>query len=129
MRKGKKLKRKILAWILVFVMMPLKGQTTAYADGDNVTNTHISHETATAWAQADVLPTTSGSYYLTTDVTISITQIFKEGNDVNLCLNGHVIKSNSSKDCIIKIESGATLNIYECQETEHKFKTDRKSVV
>ena len=127
MRKGKKLKRKILAWILVFVMMPLKGQTTAYADGDNVTNTHISHETATAWEQAVALPTTSGSYYLTTDVTISITQTITEGNDVNLCLNGHVIKSNSSENCIIKIESGATLNIYECQETEHKFKTSKDS--
>ena len=41
----------------------------------------------TAWQQTDSLPSDSGSYYLTEDVTLDAGQ--KMDKDVTLCLNGH----------------------------------------
>lgn len=46
-------------------------------------------EELTAWQQTDSLPDTSGSYYLTGDVTLASGQTL--GDDVTLCLNGHSV--------------------------------------
>ena len=46
-------------------------------------------EELTAWQQTDSLPDTSGSYYLTGDVTL--TSVQEMDADVTLCLNGHSI--------------------------------------
>ncbi len=43
----------------------------------------------TAWQQTDSLPDTSGSYYLTGDVTLASVQTLS--NDVTLCVNGHSV--------------------------------------
>lgn len=43
----------------------------------------------TAWQQTDSLPDTSGSYYLTGDVTLASGQTLS--NDVTLCVNGHSV--------------------------------------
>ena len=46
-------------------------------------------EELTAWQQTDSLPDTSGSYYLTGDVTLASGQTLS--NDVTLCVNGHSV--------------------------------------
>ena len=46
-------------------------------------------EELTAWQQTDSLPDTSGSYYLTGDVTFASGQTLS--NDVTLCVNGHSV--------------------------------------
>lgn len=46
-------------------------------------------EELTAWQQTDSLPDTSGSYYLTGDVTLASVQTLS--NDVTLCVNGHSV--------------------------------------
>ena len=60
----------------------------------------------------------AGSFYLTDDVTLSSTWNVPSGT-VNLCLNGHVIKANSSDFGVITIGGGAALNLYDCDKTEH----------
>ena len=46
-------------------------------------------EELTAWQQTDSLPDTSGSYYLTGDVTLASGQTLS--NNVTLCVNGHSV--------------------------------------
>lgn len=46
----------------------------------------------TAWQQTDSLPDTSGSYYLTGDVTLASGQTLS--NDVTLCVNGHRVNGD-----------------------------------
>ncbi len=48
----------------------------------------------TAWTSNNSLPTTSGSYYLTDDVTLSNTWEVGENITITLCLNGHGITAN-----------------------------------
>lgn len=44
-----------------------------------------------AWSASDVLPTESGSYYLTTDVSLTVSWVLPEATTLNLCLNGHTV--------------------------------------
>ncbi len=67
------------------------------------------------------LPSKAGNYYLTEDVTLNGTWNVPSGV-TNLCLNGHVIKANGFN--VITINNGVTLNLYDCQTTEHKGYTD-----
>ena len=61
-----------------------------------------------------------GNYYLTEDITLngSITI----SGTVNLCLNGHVLNASS-----ITVSSGATLNVFDCGTTIHKYKSSNTS--
>ena len=49
-------------------------------------------EELTAWQQTDSLPDTSGSYYLTGNVTLASAQTLS--NDVTLCVNGHSVNGD-----------------------------------
>ena len=49
-------------------------------------------EELTAWQQTDSLPDTSGSYYLTGDVTLASGQTLS--NNVTLCVNGHRVNGD-----------------------------------
>ena len=49
-------------------------------------------EELTAWQQTDSLPDTSGSYYLTGNVTLASVQTLS--NDVTLCVNGHSVNGD-----------------------------------
>ena len=49
-------------------------------------------EELTAWQQTDSLPDTSGSYYLTGNVTLASGQTLS--NDVTLCVNGHSVNGD-----------------------------------
>ena len=72
------------------------------------------------WTSTNSLPTEAGSYVLTSDVTISNTWQVPSGT-TNLCLNGHGITKTGTSGSVIKINSGAKLNLYDCGDTEHKF--------
>ena len=89
-----------------------EGRALAHADGHT-------HDGYTEWTDANALPNAAGGYYLTTDVTISSTWNVPSGT-TNLCLNGHgIIRSGSGT--VVSIGNGATLNLYDCGETEHRF--------
>lgn len=64
------------------------------------------------------------NYYLTEDITLSkwiTTGLTKPNNIViNLCMNGHVIDSTGLTRTFY-VQNGATLNVYDCEETPHYF--------
>ena len=63
------------------------------------------------WNSTDSLPTASGNYYLANDINLAKEQTVK--NDINICLNGKTIKSNTS-DYAIRVDSSASLIITDC---------------
>lgn len=58
----------------------------------------------------------SGSYYLTGDITLTDTVTIPGSGSVNLCLNGHTITGPAGK-AAFKVPSGAVLNIYNDEGT------------
>ena len=63
------------------------------------------------WNSTDSLPTASGNYYLANDINLAKEQTVK--NDINICLNGKTIKSNTI-DYAISVNSNASLTITDC---------------
>ena len=63
------------------------------------------------WNSTDSWPTASGNYYLANDINLAKEQTVK--NDINICLNGKTIKSNTS-DYTIRVDSSASLAITDC---------------
>ena len=73
------------------------------------------------WAETNSLPTTSGEYYLTKDVTLDSTWSFNGTNSSDgqvrfvLCLNGHSITLNeTATGDVINIGDHATLALCDC---------------
>ena len=72
-----------------------------------------------AWTSATQLPTTSGEYYLTKDVTLDSAWSIKGtgGKQVRfvLCLNGHSIRlKDGANDYVINVGAGGTLALCDC---------------
>ncbi len=65
------------------------------------------------WDSSTSLPSGSGNYYLSTDVTLSGT--WTCGGDVKLCLNGKTITEASNND-VIDVSGGASLTITDCHD-------------
>ena len=81
--------------------------------GDTEFNGHDTHTNVewSEWNSTDSLPTASGNYYLANDINLAKEQTVK--NDINICLNGKTIKSNTS-DYTIRVDSSASLAITDC---------------
>ena len=81
--------------------------------GDTEFNGHDTHTNVewSEWNSTDSLPTASGNYYLANDINLATEQTVK--NDINICLNGKTIKSNTS-DYAISVNSNASLTITDC---------------
>ena len=81
--------------------------------GNTDFNGHDTHKNIewTKWNSTDSLPTASGNYYLANDINLATAQSVK--NDINICLNGKTIKSNTS-DYAISVNSNASLTITDC---------------
>ena len=81
--------------------------------GDTDFNGHDTHTDVewSEWNSTDSLPTASGNYYLANDINLATAQSVK--NDINICLNGKTIKSNTS-DYAINVNSSASLTITDC---------------
>ena len=100
---NKTLLRVLLAAAAVLILCgAFCGAAAAHEDHDGIT--------FQLWDDTTKLPS-SGSYYLNVDVTpgdhIGLT------GDLNLCLNGHVVKMTGKDRSIILVENGHTLNLYE----------------
>ena len=83
---------------------------------------HVHDEISfTAWESTTSLPTTSGNYYLTGDVTISSTWQPKYQGTTKLCLNGYGIRFTGTSNAVISIYPETSLTIYDCntQNREH----------
>ena len=81
--------------------------------GSTEFNGHDTHTDVewSEWNSTDSLPTASGNYYLANDINLATEQTVK--NDINICLNGKTIKSNTS-DYAISVNSNASLTITDC---------------
>ena len=84
--------------------------------GNTDFNGHDTHKNIewTKWNSTDSLPTASGNYYLANDINLATTQ--SVSNDINICLNGKTIKSNTS-NYAISVNSGASLTITDCLDS------------
>ena len=69
------------------------------------------HEGWTEWSDPTSLPTASGSYYLTCDVTLTAT--WKPADGTKLCLNGRAI-SSANPNTIRLIEADGALTLTNC---------------
>lgn len=88
------------------IMHCICGGNTEFNGHDTHTNVEWSE-----WNSTDSLPTASGNYYLANDINLAKEQTVK--NDINICLNGKTIKSNTS-DYAIRVDSSASLAITDC---------------
>lgn len=81
--------------------------------GNTDFNGHDTHKNIewTKWTSTDSLPTASGNYYLANDINLATEQTVK--NDINICLNGKTIKSNTS-NYAITVKNNASLTITDC---------------
>ena len=101
----------VVTLAMVFAILPatttavlsVTSESTAYADGHTHDGVNFN-----PWNSGYDLPTSSGNYYLTTDVNIDYWDV---ENDVTirLCLNGHTISVSGS----IVVYESCTLAIYD----------------
>lgn len=84
--------------------------------GNTDFNGHDTHKNIewTKWNSTDSLPTASGNYYLANDINLATTQTVS--NDINICLNGKTIKSNTS-NYAITVKNNASLTITDCLDS------------
>lgn len=107
------MKKKLLNVILSITMLLTVMSTASnnvYAEG------HPSHNGVDSWTEVSDLPSTSGNYCLTSDITLTSTWNVPTGT-TNLCLNGHVINANGGGFSVITVDAGNTLNLYDCDST------------
>ena len=95
----------VCSFVLVFIAMGTISVSAAE---------HTSHSGYTAWSNSSGLPSSSGTYYLNTNVTASAdssgyVKIYA-GTTLNLCLNGKTVTLRER----IWVDEGATLNICDC---------------
>lgn len=79
-------------------------------------NGHDTHTNVkwSEWNSTNSLPTASGNYYLANDINLDTTQ--NVSNDINICLNGKTIKSNTSAYAIT-VKNNASLTITDCLDS------------
>ena len=119
-----KTKKRIFGILLGLALVLLLGMSlTAYADDESHIHGGI---TFTQWNHTNALPTDSGSYYLTSNVTLDST--WNVSSIITLCLNGYGI-TKTGGDHVIKINSGGNLTIYDCGETSHFFNVENGKAV
>lgn len=84
--------------------------------GNTDFNGHDTHKNIewTKWNSTDSLPTASGNYYLANDINLATTQTVS--NDINICLNGKTIKSNTS-NYALTVKNNASLTITDCTDS------------
>ncbi|MBR3145262.1 MAG: hypothetical protein IKF53_05170 [Clostridia bacterium] len=83
--------------------------------------------TWTAWTNPNSLPTESGHYYLSGDITVNAQASIKANNDVVLCLNGHDIKSTAKKPIGVT-NANAKLTIMDCKNKGKIYNSTSKDV-
>ena len=107
------MKRKLLAILLSLTMIMLSMNKVVFAEHNHTDWINWGDEEA----ELTSLPSSEGNYYLTNDVTLSST--WNVPGTTNLCLNGHVIKTNGDNFSVITVGANNTLNLYDCNNTSH----------
>ncbi len=73
------------------------------------------------WENSTLLPSTSGNYYLTVDVTLSTALELAGDTDVKICLNGFTITADGpegkSADRIVGLKENAKFTVTDCTAT------------
>lgn len=84
--------------------------------GNTDFNGHDTHKNIewTKWNSTDSLPTASGNYYLANDINLATEQTVN--NNINICLNGKTIKSNTS-GYALTVKNNASLTITDCLDS------------
>ena len=91
----------------------LCGEThTGSAYYDTISHDNMTFETA--WNHNDYLPSSEGTYYLTTDIVLNSKVVMDRVKGITICLNGHSITSNAA-DYAIDFE-GTTITFTDCNE-------------
>lgn len=72
----------------------------------------------TAWESDTELPATSGWYYLTKDVHLTVQHAMAVGTDLHLCLNGHTVTAGSGARVISLAKTGCHLTLTDCSQNE-----------
>ncbi len=99
------------------------------ADAENTNNGYPVFEalhthdniTFSPWFSTDILPTTSGNYYLVNDVTLEDFVWLQENVDITLCLNDKVVAAKEYKTCSIWVFEGTSLTICDCGDTDRSY--------
>ena len=104
----KRIRKTSLTLLIMTMFVSLLGVNHIHAEHSHPEYTSIT-----------TLPSTSGSYYLASDINITKTWIVPEGT-VNLCLNGNdiIFKGTTESDTqgsVIIVGSNSTLNLYDCK--------------
>ena len=94
---------------------PRKAQTAETHTGDHGGYTLPKGAT---WQGVDSLPSDSGYYYLTQNVTISST--WKPANGTVLCLNGYGISLNGNGP-VIEVQPGVTFTLCDCNGSQNQY--------
>jgi len=118
------MKKRILAMLLCLVLV--MGMIPAAVIAEDVPETpelpekphvHENHEGFTPWGDDDSekgkLPTTTGKYYLTQDVSMSKIAEISSVQEVVLCLNGKTVDCTATKRAY-RLSKGADLAICDC---------------
>ena len=130
MKGGDALKKRILSFLLAFVLICLMLPTTAFAADSHThcicgkTHKNVGDheaEVLTTFTKAVTdqnglqdAATNGGSVYLANDITINAT--ITVTGDLTLCLNGKTLKNTASNTRVIHIDGG-TLNLTDCGGT------------
>ncbi len=92
---------------------------------DDAGEAHVHGEVE--YQPTDEFPTSSGFYYLTTDIKVSSDINLYDDDDVTLCLNGHTIdfsKSNIYDACRVRLNTGSKLTIIDHEGQNGKIITN-----
>ena len=110
-----KLRQPLSILLTLLMLLALLPATALAADGDDRTENPYAHEDHTGyteWTKYNSLPSSSGTYYLNDDVTISRAWTVPKGG-VTLCLNGHNINLNEKN---IALGEDVSLIICDCSD-------------
>lgn len=120
----------LLAVLLAIQVLASNTHADHCVCGGQVNNgDHTGHQEIcwTAWTGSTRLPSGDGSYYLTTDVTLTGIWGINAWTKMNLCLNGHVVRlqlqDSQATASVIQIDIGGELALCDCNGTaqSHKF--------
>lgn len=118
----------VLVLLMLVSLMPVSAfavEDAAYIGQPVGAQPKHSHEGWTAWgdneAEKTSLPTEVGQYYLTSDIELSATWEVRV-RDMELCLNGHVIRLTAESGAVISLHDNGKLSIYDCGTNERYFK-------
>ena len=119
----------VLVLVLLISLMPLSAFAVedAVFDGTPVgAQPEHSHEGWTAWgdneAEKTSLPSEVGQYYLTSDIELSATWEVVRVRDMELCLNGHVVRLTAESGAVIAIKDNGKLSLFDCGTNDRYFK-------